>query len=368
MRVLWIPMFSMRSRETGNFNILKDGNFQLAFSRMLASNYQEIIMAVPHRTDDFHRHLENPLTTILNKAKEKFDKNFSVIQLQYGNTPRDTREKFWDLNKETFIRYIACADIDLVVTDITGFPYDFKFINNFNVTKIKELDRPYVDEFFEKDIDSIRKAELTTVINPVQKEYIVSQYPELEDKVRVNTKVVNELFYELIDINTDECSEIPKFNFSKTIFWPFRLTDKDYKFDEFIEVFEKNNMNLKYQILITDPNDAYTGDKDYIKKFKPTKSQYYEILKHTPVIPMLDDIDLVLHPGTCELFYFTCRVITFENSLIPHNLTISSLDEICDKIDEAFSYDTKASEMTGNIVDTGSFLYLADEISKVYHE
>lgn len=334
MRVLFCPIFSMRSYKTGKYSILKDGNFQLAMSRVLASDFDAVTVTVPDDASDFEETIK------------RFEMHTKVnfVEAKYGENAVQTRKSFWDQNQR-----LEMLDIDILITDITGYPGKSPVIYNFNITKLPELNRPYIDSFFEADILSIRNSLFTTVLNPRQKEYIVEQFPELDDKVKVYLKCASQ---NLLPRSLQVLAN-PKY-----IFWPFRLSDKAYRWDEFIEVFERAELQkLGYTVTITDPNESSKNLPAYVRKIEPTKEQYYDILSSKPCVIMLDDIDTVLHPGTIELFFYGCQVISFESSLIDNPNSVKSIVDIPKKL----------SNLMYDCVDVSEFVF-GDDVSSVYNK
>jgi hypothetical protein len=144
---------------------------------------------------------------------------------------------------------------------------------------------------------------------------------------------------------------------SKTIFWPFRISDKSYQFDAFLEMFEREKLYETYDLVITDPNDTYRGSHSYITKVKPSKAEYYDWLRAAPIVIMLDDVDTVLHPGTIEFFYYGCQVITLKNNLIPHHGMVNSINQIPAKL---------AEDWYNTFVPVHDFVYGYNEVCAVY--
>lgn len=345
MNVLWIPIFSMRSYDTGKYAILKDGNFQLTMARIIASQYDHITVAVPDDASDF----ESAKYLYRNAKPGKL----STLKLKYGKNAVETREQFWDLNRKVLTDAIdKHQQFDRIITDITG--YDIKsfhpvdVVYNFNITKLPELDRPYIDKFWEEDIQSIRDSLFTTVINPRQKEYIVEQFPELEDKVKVHLKVAHTKLLQK--------SIVPAYP-PKTIFWPFRISDKSYQWEQFLAAFEQQKLHEQgWTIICTDPNDTLKDSPGYVFKLKPTKEEYYAILQMKPIVVMLDDIDTVLHPGTIEIMHYGCPVVTYWSELIDNPMAINDLRMLHFALQEPVY----------NGVDTSRFIYKADEKDELH--
>lgn len=347
MKVLWVPIFSMRSYVDGKYAILKDGNFQLTMARIFACNFGPVTIAVPSESSDFDEVVE----------RFKHVRDITFLKVRYGTNAVDTRETFWEMNYPWVrARYELDGAWDLLITDITGYPGKFPVIYNFNITKLPELDRPYIDKFFEQDLKSIEQSLFTTVLNPRQREYILEVRPDLMNKVIVHTKCVHQ---DLIPR-----SDVPIWPFSdKVIFWPFRISDAAYKWEEFVETFIQYGLDDSYQIIVTDPNDTLKNEPWFVTKIKPTKEEYYRLLDSRPTVVMLDDIDTVLHPGTVEFFAYNCPVITFKSKLIDNPNSISNLSELEDKLNNLV-YNSR--EQADWLVHP--FFYERYEIDELYNE
>jgi hypothetical protein len=271
-------MYSMRSYETGDYSILKDGNFKLQLNRM---NWDKDYLVVPHNISDLDEFLDLGIIP-----------SSQLIFGNYGENAYDTRKNFWINNDINF----EALGFD-VVTDITGFPYKNKFVNNFNITKDPNHSRWYIDEFIQTDLESIDRGEKTYVLNQCQKDYLVELAPELEDKIIVNQKVIRKEYFDIVG------TKVPDLDFHFDIFFPFRVSDPAYKFIEVVQ------NNPEKTILITDPNDSYTEIYSNIIKKRFTKAEYYGIISTRPKIIYNEDPNKVFHPGLADFIYFGCDVV-----------------------------------------------------------
>lgn len=283
--MLIVPIYSMRSYTDNTYSILKDGNAKLHFNRLDYDDY----ITIPENTADF---LEFVSLDLINPDH--------IIKVKYGENALETRKIFWQLNQD----FLDSFNLE-IITDITGYTGKHKFYNNFNVSKLLEYPREYVDQFFESDISSIRTGEHTTVLNQCQKDYIVELYLELDTKISVNQKVVSKNYFHKVGID-------PFFDFLFTnnkniIFFPFRISDPCYKFDEVIEKYSN------HIIVITDPNNSYSSNYSNVILIKPNKKQYYGILSNRPTIIYNENPDKIFHPGLADFIYFGCTIISDHN-------------------------------------------------------
>lgn len=359
----------MRSYDTGTYSILKDGNFQLTMARIIASDFDELIVTLPLRCEDYQQFINQNWSWI----KEK---NIRFRFLKYGENAVETRKNFWNDNQDYFYSELF-REFDLLITDITGYDlyrFGVPYINNFNITKLPELNRPYIDQFFDLDIKSMELALFTTVINPRQRDYVLEVAPHLKDKVYAYYKVAhNKLMPDFYDeIINKVYNELDFFRSealyqSTEIFWPFRISDAAYKFQEAMDVLVKNNLHTKYKVTITDPNDSFTGEMakkyPFVNKVKLNKQEYYRKLNEHPIVIMLDDIDTVLHPGTIEFFHYFCQVITFKSNLLPSRFMIESMEDIPQMLEEVVY-----NPYPGGKHYCHYFVYYGDEVSKHYNK
>ncbi len=272
---LIIPIYSMRSYKTNQYSILKDGNFKLHINRM---NWDEDILIIPKNTSDLDEFLD---LGILPRDQIK--------TANYGINAYETRKIFWKENQT----YLDAWGLP-IVTDITGYTGSNELINNFNITKDPDVSRFYIDEFIETDVNSIKRATMTYVLNEGQKEYLLSIDPDLN--IEVNTKVISKKYFDRVGL--EQPWPMPEFD----IFFPFRLSDDAYKFEE--TVFR----NERSKILITDPNDSYQNQFGNVIKKRFTKRQYYGIIYTRPKIIYNENPNKIFHPGLADFIYFGCDI------------------------------------------------------------
>ena len=272
---LIVPIYSMRSYKTGKYSILKDGNFKLQINRM---DWSKDILIIPENTSDLDEFIDLDILPI--------DQIKTAV---YGENAYETRKMFWIKNQEKLDWYGLP-----IVTDITGYTGKNPFVNNFNITKDPEVSRFYIDEFIDIDVESIKRAENTTVLNHGQKEYLLSLDSTLN--IEVNQKVISKQYFDKVGI------EYPFPSPSFDIFFPFRLSDSAYKFEETVFKHEQET------ILITDPNDSYQDQFKNVIKKRFTKREFYGIISTRPRIIYNENPNKIFHPGLADFIYFGCDI------------------------------------------------------------
>lgn len=274
-----VPIFSMRSYETGEYAVLKDGNFQLHLHRARAGD----IIAVPRNATD------------VDELRELFPE-FEFVPLWYKENAYETRKHFWEENQFVVDSLVEYYDVVGVVTDITGYRGRHPVYFNFNITKDPEVPRYYIDEFIDIDVDSVNFGKLTTVLNQCQKDVLVAHgatdYKIVVDQKVVRPSVIQRMMGDLPPISYDG------------IFHPFRISDECYRFGQVVEC----GIQTHNPIYITDPNDSFDRsrypEEAVIRKIKLSKSEYYRALAARPKIQYFEDPSKVFHPGLAEFIYF----------------------------------------------------------------
>lgn len=283
MAIFRVPILSMRSYETGQYAILKDGNFQLHLHR---ANPGDVI-TYPRNASDI-------------KECERLFPEFKFVPLWYKDNAYNTRKYFWSENEFVVDSLIAYYDCDFLITDITGYDGAFDVEFNFNITADPNKPRFYIDEFLKTDMLSVNRSLQTTVLNERQKEVLINAGAD-GNKIIVTQKVIRpsimqRLVGDLAPIHLDG------------IFHPFRISDPCYRFEQVVEC----AIQLGQPLYITDPNNSFDRNKypeeALIRIFKPTKTEYYQILKGRPKIQYFENPEEVFHPGLGEFIYFNALI------------------------------------------------------------
>jgi hypothetical protein len=278
-----VPIFSMRSYETGEYAVLKDGNFQLHLNRASAGD----IIAVPRNASD------------IEECKELFPE-FEFVPLWYKENAYETRKHFWEENQFIVDSLVDYYDCSYLVTDITGYQGNHDVFFVFNITKDPENPRYYIDEFIDIDVESVNKSVATFVLNHGQKDVLVAA-GAIPDRIFVDQRVINPSVMErytegLEPIHLDG------------IFHPFRISDPCYRFDQVVEC----AIAADRVLYITDPNMSFKREQ-YPKEAKIhvlrlTKKEYYQVLMGQPTIQYFEDPEKVFHPGLAEFIYFKAKI------------------------------------------------------------
>jgi 3-deoxy-D-manno-octulosonate 8-phosphate phosphatase KdsC-like HAD superfamily phosphatase len=354
--VFILQQYSMRNHTDGTYNPILDGNLNLTLHRVYdaikAKPKMKVYLSLPDNVD------EDQMNYLYELIDMHFDNRVKFVKIKYGLNAYENRKKFSDV---TCIEKLV-KNKDLIISDfeMSEFNTIAPVYYNFNISKVKELDRWFVDDFYsDQELRAFKAENQIYVLNQNQKDYMLSQCSTpfgrmiINANVIVDNKVINkQLFHDQVSyfnklIGSDISEEISNTiqEYSKRcdglFFMPFRLTDSCYNFKGILEVLN-SDCNGKYIVLVTNPNDGDiikdTGNVEIVniaEKFKDInkKSLYYVILEslqklkgnqdHSEIyIPICEDPEMVVHQSLIEMEILAPNVVNFIDN---DNLNIETL-------------------------------------------
>lgn len=288
--ILMIPIFSMRSYETGIYNLNADGNMARILSFLFTAEYKSAVVLVPENCiglDRVRREL----------SKRYIDNVYFYPTNAYGENAKQTRDEI-DKFAELVSNNIESGIYDKVISEPNYLTYYLanRFPNKliyWCVASVTDRGTPW----FVKDYTTIDKKIARMVPTCCATE---SQVRELGGQSFVGE------FY-----------EPEQFDF-KVIFFPFRLTDENYKAKEFAEFINKlySQGVHNFKVFYTDINDSGIFDnKEPFNKVSSNKVSYISVLKGKPIIPYFDDSEVLMHISYKEFEYYGCKIVRTFNEL-----------------------------------------------------
>jgi 3-deoxy-D-manno-octulosonate 8-phosphate phosphatase KdsC-like HAD superfamily phosphatase len=337
--VFILQQYSMRNHTDGLYNPLLDGNLNLTLHRiytaMKANPNMTVTITIPMNVDDAQFKLLKSFTHLY------FNNNVTFEKIKYGKNALENRKHFNQTDNLSELTINA----DLIITDfeLSNFKSYKPVIYNFNISKINDLSRWYVDEFFDKQFQQvIESSEYVYVLNSNQKEFMINHTETIQDKqivksnVIIDTEIINkELFEFQYNFFTNQLDTYMKTIIEEVIqlhiktndhvyFIPFRLTDECYQFKTILKLL--GGSNKKCAVLVTNPNDGLiindipenvsiiniANTFEHVNK----KSLYYYILnvisKHDSVrIPIFENPEIVLHQSLIEMSILAPNQVNF---------------------------------------------------------
>ena len=304
--VLFVPVFSARSYETGTYNLTLDGNMARIVSMLLMGKPDKATVLIPPNVCG--------LGEIVRQLKEV---NVEFVKCEaYGKNAHATR-----MNGNRFANFINKNfnpdDFDVLVLEpntLLNPKYLFAFefhaeIIYWCVASVTSKGSPwFVEEFADMDIKIANKYPTECVLQ--------TQVDKLGGLAYVDEKG----FYD------------PKQFDYEIIFFPFRLSDKNYHAEEVKEAIceLKAITSRNFKLLYTDVNDSglFNDDPETFVKVPSQKEVYLGLLKSRPIIPYLEDVNVLTHINLQEMLYYGCRLIMFDNNIYKGIEGISFLGDI----------------------------------------
>lgn len=297
--VLFIPIVSMRSYETNFYNVFADGNINRVLYKIKKSNCQATVTLPKNSTINSIQDL-NAFCSRLN-----LNINFEFIDF-YGVNAKETRtnEAIPNLPYDDF-DYIVVEPNYLCLNLLRTRPELSRKIIFWNlVSTTINKDVPFVKEYDKINFEICEKC-ITFYATKSQLEFYERGYVDSD----------------LFDVMEEK----------KTIFLPFRLSDPGYHIPEIKIALENLSKKYNFTVLYTDVNDSgILTDSTLYKRVSSDRDVYNTILKSKPIIPMLEDIDEIMHMSIFEFKHFDCKLVMFKQHILKLDnvLYIKNIDEL----------------------------------------
>lgn len=304
--ILLVPIISMRSYETGKYNLMADGNISRIISKLASSKFKKATILIPANNQGLEE-----LNILVNKVIGKEKINFIECDA-YGENAGQTRK---EINK--FMPYLEdSSQYDIILIEPNMLTYELIKHKNKIVDKL----------IFWCPVSA------TTGFTPkfINEYSLIDKYISEHIPVAVATKSQKDFLKgkSFIDENFYDASY---FDYA-TIYFPFRLSDPCYHAEEFKKVvINLKNKGYNFRVLYSDPNESgIFDDSDIFVKVPPQKEVYTQILKSRPIIPYLENSNDVLHISIFEFLHYRCDIIQFKNDNITsiYCTDIESINEL----------------------------------------
>lgn len=313
--VLFIPMLSARSYETGLYNLLLDGNMARLVSMLKVAKPRHATILIPYNVinlDQIKAQLSNTGIHIVFCRCSAYGDNAAATR-KNGVVFEDFLETYFDYWPK--FDYVIVEPNTLAANDrFRSFFKDSKIIY-WCVASVTSKGTPW----FVKDYESIDKG-------------IAAKIPT-ECVLQTQVEALGGLSY------ADEKGFYDPSIFDyETIFFPFRLSDKNYHANEFKRAAIKAAQicSRNFKVLYTDVNDSglFYERPDLFVKVPSQKEVYLGMLKSRPIIPYLEDVNVLTHINIHEMLYYGCRIIMLENDVYKGQEGVSFIASISDLQDE----------------------------------
>lgn len=304
--ILFVPIYSMRDYATGVYRLDNDGNMARIVSKLIElDEYNNATVYIP----EVYSGLETIMCQISRYGIQ--DKvTFKKVK-GYGKNAKETRECPWGLLDVIRDEYINGIKYDVIIAE-----------PNFLISKLY----PYTKEIIYWNVASV-----TTEGTP----WFVSDYSLLDRNLARKYKTACATMAQVNALQGNAFVESfyrPNYFDYKIIFFPFRISDENYMAKYVRDViselyFEEGFGNFK--VYYTDPNGSNNvfDKSDIFVKVPSQKEVYLGILKGQPIIPYMENTDVLEHISINEFIYYNCNVIMKcpivpNGAIYPSNFTL----------------------------------------------
>lgn len=289
-RILYVPIVSMRSYDTGRYNLDSDGNVNRAVSFFTENPLGKpkstmIILPANFEGKDFH---------------EKFRK--ANVDTDFGPYPENAKATRED-DKILYERIVNLTNVFDFNYFIVESPALFKKLKAEQtpdmkiafwnpVSKTLESRPTFMSDEALAELDEVSiNADLLIVATKSQAEYYKKTYKK-DSFVFSNFILKKDVTYDKQEVEHIQEFFNKMFSGMDKYFFPFRLTDKGYRFQETVDCLVKTDK--PFVIFFTDPNESgiindefkakYDKVKHFFVKVPTDRKTIYSFMKAVPCI------------------------------------------------------------------------------------
>jgi hypothetical protein len=311
-KVLYVPMYSMRDYDTGAYDLSCDGNVNRFLTMLSFAKDVDLVFMVPANIKP------ESYTWMMDKIEELQKEGClsrwnDITTDCYGLNALETRKNYKWL--EYITNHLVERGPDILLFEPNVLTKLFNYhgaepIYWLPVSSTADYVVPFLSEFTQTDRDA--SMNMTTVVASDEQHRYFSEVGAID--LQVDNLFLRPEFF---------VTQPPSWpTLQNVIFLPFRLTDDGYKFHYLHMVFSELYDDYDFEVWYTDPNNAMDEDprmdnKWYVKVSKDRNS-YYKILSQRPIIPYLDNPDVIQHASPFEFAFYNCRMVYVENHLFRH--------------------------------------------------
>lgn len=310
-KVLFIPVYSMRSYSTGKYDLRCDGNFARVMHVIFKSELFKPTVLLPSQ----HIMTSDSIDYIF-QLLDRYN-IYRYTSGIYGENAAATRANTslaeLDVNWLNHFDYIIVEPNLLPDALVNSGVNKDKIIYWCPVSKTANESANFLVQYHDTDISNSNNY-TTVVCTEAQKQNGLSNSTIIDD-----------------DVYGAFVPETP------IIYLPFRSSDKGYKIDLILhELYDLYKSGFNFKIFVADLNDSfdsiisrYLGLESRVVMVPKDRDLYYSILKSKPIIPILEDLDDILHQNIFEFNRFKCKTILMsgfkENRYNDNSIVISDL-------------------------------------------
>jgi len=301
MKLLIVPIYSMRSHKTGKYQLLLDSNMNIALHKCSVLSYLvDVTITIPTNVDS------SQLNACIGIAS-KMACSITFMPIHYGSNAGETRNILNDgikngpINQRDFDKVIlGVCTVDPVIENTEYHLYN---------TPILGKPRPYVDEHMPTILNRLENGYRVNFSCENQLYKVPTQYLHLctTDMKLYSKDFMAELAKEFVD--QDLFIELDTLIPIGAVFFPFRISDPVYKWDAV--------RSLNSDIVVTDPNESLRDTNGILQignMHKCKKTLYMTMLA---LMKQRDDITIELYEDIYNNYHIS---IVEMMDMVPENM------------------------------------------------
>lgn len=295
--ILFLQQVSMRTYDTNEYQLLYDGNINLTLNRIYKLDKTYIVgITIPINHNKSHLQL----------LKQFVDANFECcvhfVQIKYGINADENRTVVPESSKTVIKRdQIVVSDFELV---------ENADIYTFATSKVDGMPRPYVDKWL-----SVQQQLTSPIFVLNENQTVLLPNAIVQDKIMsvtlLNAKRDFHINAHDVSADIDYVADIAKSR--HVIFFPFRISDRAYKFAEILSLAKI----FGWMIVSTDTNHSGKDDDNvYYIKTDHKQTFYMQFLASSIPFCILcvEDYFEASHQSILELVYYAPNRFKFIGS------------------------------------------------------
>lgn len=292
--IVYVPIVSMRSYSTGKYNLDSDGNVNRAVSFFTENplgkpHSATIILPANYEGSNFHEKFRK--ADVITKFG-KYPENAKATREDSDNILSNRLREMFEImpEKEYDTIIVESPALFKKIKEFWPDAFDVVFWNPVSRTinsKPTFMSDEALDELDQVSVDS----DLLIVATKSQAEYYEKTYKK-NSFVFSNFILKKDVTYDKQEVEHIQEFFNKMFNGMDKYFFPFRLTDKGYRFQETVDFLVKTDK--PFVIFFTDPNESgiindefkakYDKVKHFFVKVPTDRKTIYSFMKAVPCI------------------------------------------------------------------------------------
>lgn len=349
--IVHLPIVSMRSYDTGLYDLTCDGNFNRIISvwfnvieeykKSESKYFLNITVVLPsskQMTPESQKLIDKIKSDVNYKKHLRFyqTENFPSGGPKQERSLKDSVKLSQEIIDKLFFK-VAIYEMEYVgvcleMTKAKSYLYEnFKTVFWCPVSDTDEVKPSFLENVRYVDLELAKSCDYLMVATESQKNYFKNKCLEGDDsKIIFNPMLIDpslQLFSFKKDMVTSQLISSYVSDGYNVVYFPFRMSDPGYKFEMVMHLLVSMSSEYPICVLYSDPNDSHKME-DYLKKYSDSiensidkkyiatqkisssRNVYYTCISDKRcIIPYFEDVDNIMHASWQEMEYYGSTVV-----------------------------------------------------------